>query len=356
MMIYMLLAISPLFFGTMANIIYPEVDAGKKRRKFVLIITGICLFLIIALRNKRLGSADSLQYYNYWELLSKFSFQQFLAYAETSRLEIGFLFCTWLLSHIPWFYAPQFIFVFSGMVIVICYGKFIYQNCDNLVLGYTMLICLGLFTFMIQGLRQAVAMSICMVSIQYCKERKLLKFLVLILCASLFHQTAIIFLITYLIPKFRMNIQSLLIALVMLISVIIFSNRIISIANNFFGMEYGIPVESGGFVALSIYIIILICGWIFAGKYRDDADYNFFFYLTFCGCGIYIVRYFGALAVERISFYFMAGQLIALPAMLRNFTKNSKNILLIIIIILNILLFLYRLNGSELIPYRFFWE
>ena len=74
------------------------------------------------------------------------------------------------------------------------------------------------------------------------------------------------------------------------------------------------------------------------------------------GCCFYLMRYLGALAVERVSFYFMFGQLVLLPQAIKCFDGNSKIIINTVVIVLSIALFIYRLSGSDLVPYMFFWQ
>lgn len=355
MLPYIMLSLAPLIWGFIGSALYPNSDLYWKRRKFITIATGICLFLMIALRSKDLGSTDSDQYYNLWKSLSGLSFDNFVFYVNNSRLEFGFLSVTWILSSVHIFSDPQFIFVFSGLLFSICIGKFIYENCDDVILSWTMFITLGLYTFMVQGLRQAIAISICISSISLCKERKFAKFLILVLIASLFHKTALVFLAVYFLYNRKMNSNSLLILLSVLIAVIGASQLILSVGNNLFGMNYEGAVDSGGFVAVAIYVITLLLAWLFRGESQEDPDYCFFFYLTFIGFAIYLLRYFGALALERISFYFMIGQIVSLPASLRHVSKG-KQIMILGIWFLSIMLFIYRIDGSSLIPYRFFWN
>lgn len=356
MLPYIMLALSPLGWKLIANSLYKNSNNHEYINRFVIVATGISLFLMIGLRSKELGSTDSRQYCYYWELLHEFSFEELVSYSKDSRLEIGFLGSVWLLSHIPLFAPSQYIFVISGFVISFCVCKFIYRYCDDVTLGLTMYICLGLYTFMVQGLRQAIAMSICMLAVRYCIERKLLKFILMVLLASLFHQTAIVFCIVYFLYGLNLEMRTLLHVSILCIIMAFFSTKIIDIMNSFFGMKYGIAVESGGFVAVAIYLIILILCGLLAGDNKKDLNYCFFFYLTLLGFSVYVVRYIGALAAERISFYFMIGQLISLPSTLRSMDAKSKKLLKIAIMGLSFLLFAYRLNGSNLLPYHFFWQ
>lgn len=349
---YIALSLSPVLWGILASLIYQSSRNIDKKRRLVVVLSGICIFAMIALRSRELGSLDSTIYYQHWETLSRLSFQELLLFIQTSRLEVGFLGACWLLSHIPCFVHPQYVFVFSGLIITIAYCRFILKYCDDVILGLTMFICLGLYSFLVQGMRQAIAMSICLMGIPFCRERKLIKFACTVAVAMLFHKIAVVFLVVYFLYNRKLDTKTLPITIGILVLVIMFSSQILGVANDVFDMSYGTAVETGGLIAVAIYVITLVVAWLFKGRNQWDKDYCFFYYITFWGGGLYILRYIGALAIERVSFFFMAGQLITLPNALRSI-KEGKALAAFAIWILSILLFLYRQNGSA---YYFFWQ
>lgn len=349
---YIAFSLSPLFWGFLASLMYQNSRNIDKERRLVAVLSGINIFVMIALRSQELGSQDSAIYYQYWETLSRLSFQELILFIKTSRLEVGFLGVCWLLSHIPCFVHPQYVFVFSGLIITIAYCRFILKYCDDVILGLTMFICLGLYSFLVQGMRQAIAMSICLMGIPFCRERKLIKFASTVAVAMLFHKTAVVFLVVYFLYNRKLDTKTLLITISILVLTIVFSSEILNVANDIFDMSYGIPVETGGWIAVAIYVITLVVAWIFRGCNQWDKDYCFFFYFTCLGGSLYIMRYIGALAIERVSFFFMAGQLATLPNALRSI-KDGKKLVIFAIWVLSILLFLYRQTGSV---YRFFWQ
>jgi ferrous iron transport protein B len=78
--------------------------------------------------------------------------------------------------------------------------------------------------------------------------------------------------------------------------------------------------------------------------------------LVVLGLLCYIMRYVGTLAAERISFYFMFGQVALLPNALSYFSDRDRRVVKLLAYILMIALFAYRLNGSDMVPFRFCWE
>lgn len=354
MIFYLSLACFPLLAGWICNINFQDKPQNFDKKLF-LFLCGTFLFLMLALKNNSVGSTDSLNYYNAWESVRPLSFGEFVEFQENDPMETGFLFSVWLLSKV--FYYPQFIFVCTGAFFTFAVCKFLYNNCDDLVLGFVMYITLGTYTFMSQGMRQACAMSICLLSVEFCKKRKFIPFLLLIVIAYQFHMTSFVFVVVYFIYGLKINYKNLSAVGIGVALLYIFKSKLIAFMNELIDTEYGSTVKSGGLVAVAVYVIIVAVSLIFSDeKLRGDKDYSFFFYLSVLGMFIYMLRYFGTQAAERISFYFLPMQAIILPAVIKNFDLKSRRLILLSVICLCILLFMYRLRGSDLLPYYFFWQ
>lgn len=353
MIFYLSLACFPLLAGWICNINFQDKPKDFDKRLF-LFLCGTFLFLMIALRSKDVGS-DSIGYYKKWEVVESLSFSEFVVFQENDPMETGFLFSIWLLSKV--FYYPQFVFVCTGALFTFAVCKFLYNNCDDLVLGFVMYITLGSYIFMVQGMRQACAMSICLLSVEFCKKRKFIPFLLLIALAYQFHMTSFVFVVVYFIYGLKIDYKSLSAVGIGVVLLFIFKSKLIAFMNNLIDTEYGSTVKSGGFVAVAVYVIIVAVALVFSDeKLRNDKNYSFFFYLSVLGMVIYLLRYFGTQAAERVSFYFLPMQAIVLPAVIKNFDLKSRRLIFLSVICLCILLFMYRLNGSNLIPYYLFWQ
>ena len=270
-------------------------------------------------------------------------------------MEKGYIITIWLLSHV--FKAPQFLFIITGLFYTFSVCLFLYKNCENLVVGLTMFICLGLYTFFFQGIRQAIAMCICLFAIELCKKRMFFPFVLLVLIAFLFHRSSIVFLLVYFFYGKRLDSIWTILIIIINILFVIFSRMFVGFGNDLLNKGYTQTVNSGGFVALLIYIIIV--GVAFAvglKKNGNNHEYSFFLYMTVFGGVLYLSRYFGALILERVSFYFMFGQCVLLPASIKGDEEKVRVSVSVIIIFLCLTLLIYRLRNSEFVPYLFFWQ
>lgn len=332
----------------------PHVNANQRTKSVFLMLCGVIMFLMIALRSQYIGSEDSSRYFVGWEEISKTTFSGMEQYVEDSRMEPLFLYTEWVLSHV--FIPAQFLFVFSGALFSVSVCRFVYKNCEDVVLGMTMYNTLGLFGFMIQGMRQSIAMSICLFAIEKCKKRELLQFVLLVILASLYHRSAIFFLIIYPFYGLKLNFKSCVILGAACTVLVASSGTLIQLGNEVVQAEYGHAVDSGGIVAALIYVLIIGAALFLSGKKRQEVDFSFFVIFTVFGMTLYMMRYFNAQVMERVSFYFMFGQLIVLPGTLRTFEKGWRQWATLGVMILCFLLSVYRNYNSELVPYDFFWQ
>lgn len=351
MLLYFLVAISPLVI----SYFFPKLNIDNKIKKRYLIVCGIVLVLFIGLRNKYLGSEDSLNYYNHMRQALLTS--SWASYYNPTGFETGFQLFVFTLSKI--FTSPQMLFVATAIIYTSSISYCIYKNSDNVTLSLVMYITLGMMQFQMQGMRQAIAMSICLFAFEVAKKNKLLPFILLILLASLFHRTSIIFILTYFVVFLPYNLGILSVFCVGAFILFLNSGYITQIANILFESEYTRTIDSGGFVATAIYVIILVLAMVFYRKdlhKKDNKTQSTIFYITFIAFVNYLMRYFGVGISERISFYFMYGQILLLPNTITNISKDYKKATTIGVYVMCILLFLYRLRGSEFIPYEFFWQ
>ena len=352
---YLFLATSPIWLMFIIETCYKKpIDSDKSVKKIYVFFCGLVLFIFIGFRNKELGSVDSANYYDNWLLLRDLPFKKLPYIMEESPMEDGYLFTIWCISRV--FYEPQFVFILSGLLFSIAVSKTVYVNSQNVMLSMVMYICLGLYIFMVQGLRQSIAISICLLATEYCKKRRLWPFLLCMLLAFCFHRSSIAFAIMYPLYGGRFGKKTKIGALALAGLLMVLSPVLISLGNEFLEREYTETAQSGALVASAIYVIIVAVGYLFTNDQNTDETYAFFMLMTMVGGSFYLMRYLGAQVLDRISFYFMMGQNIALPTVLNRFESDSKRILNIAVCLLSIALFVYRILTSYSTTYLFFWQ
>ena len=349
MLVYFVMSVTPLVLTPF----FPNINNNKRQKQLYCILVALVLFIFVGLRSKFLGSTDTYNYYNTMD--RAINANTWKAFYNVDGVETGFQIFVWCLSRI--FHDPQWLIVISSFIYIFSTTYLIYKTSEDVTISLIMYITLGLLLFEMQGMRQSIAMSICMFAYLFAKQKRLVPFAILVLLAMQFHQTAIVFFAVFPLMYLKDKASNIFLMIIASIVMMYFSKYIINYANNLFDRNYGVAVDSGGFIATAIYLLIISL-YLITFKNERKNNLHFDFYILVFASVCYIFRYIGSLAAERISFYFMFSQLIVLPNTVFKGMKKTRDIQLthLIICLLSILLFLYRLHGSGFVPYKFFFK
>lgn len=347
MTIYVFLAIFPFFLG----FFFPKLNEQKKQKRLYFIICGAVMLFIMGCRRYSLGSVDTYHYcLRMYQAINSETWQQFY---EPNLYEKGFQLFMFAASRV--FHHYQWILIVSSLFYIVSLFYFADHNSDDIPLSVTLYISLGLMIFELQGMRQAMAMSLCLFAYEQAKNRKFLRFLLLVMLASTFHRTAIIFIFVYWIAKLKMNKLNVPLIFCASLLVTIFPSSVVDLGNKVFNETYSGAVTSGGFVAVAIYgLALIVCG-LYYTTYDDNVQSPLVLILM-AGTFTYVMRYTGVQVAERISFYFAFSQIALIPLAAKLVVPRDRLFVRIMIVALATGLFAYRLGDSGFLPYAFFWS
>ena len=347
MIVYIFLALSPVLLG----LFFPQINTSRKQKYIYFFLCGLIMLTFMGLRDKGLGSGDSLHYYQTMERALESS--TWLDFYDPELYEAGYQMFVFLLSRIV--HHPQWIFVASSLIYIVSLFFFVNKNSDDIPLSITLYVSLGLMTFQMQGMRQAIAMSICLFAFEFAKQRKLIRFILLVSFAAMFHSTAIVFFAVYWLATLKMKRRNILLVAVLSAIGVSLSNILVEIGNQIFDKDYSGVFTSGGAIATAIYVITVAVAVMYLYYFENhNKDVYFLLLIIIVATAIYIMRYVGVQIAERVSFYLTFPQIVLLPLVGKMFVKQEKAIVNMIIAALAVGLFAYRLQGSEFLPYAFF--
>ena len=171
-----------------AIIIYLNGTSKNRDKLYTFLIMGILLFMS-AFRSINVGN-DTDEYIAIFNEVKLNGIGNLL-----DRYEIGYLLLNQLASTI--FKSPQSIIIITSIYIFYGYSKFIYENSNNKWLSIYIFFMLPYFSFSMSGIRQAIAIVILFNAYKYLKLQRKLSFLISVILAATFHNTAIIFILAY---------------------------------------------------------------------------------------------------------------------------------------------------------------
>lgn len=355
-MVLLLLPISVLALKLYTSYLFEN----KAEKRAFIIVSFLMIVFFVGLRSVYSGSMDTLMYSRMFDAATRTpNFINFLSTREISledywREEGSFYLLVWLISRFT--DNVQIFLVVITAIMTGCVFKFISVHSENFMLSCIIYICLGSMTFSMNGMRQALAMSICLLAYGFAVNKKFVPFLLIVLFAMTFHISAFIFLLVYPLSNFsKLHFVPLLIAGGLFIA---FSSKLAVLYDSLTGKEYalGESMEGGGFVTVAIYLLVVVLVMLFYKNFEiESSKIEPLFALCFVGLVIYSTRYFSTQIFERISYYFYYFVILLIPKLSRVFKEKDRPIYSLIVYILAIALFAYRIASSSMTNYQLFF-
>lgn len=350
------------FMPFIGNCIFSLINMpAKKKRTAYIWVCGIFIVFVMGLRWRYTGSGDTDAYCMLIEsirvngLSLSGYIKKILAGKMLLSSEIGFYSFAWIIA--KFFYDPQYLIFFSSVIVTACVMRFIHLHSKDYGISVTMYICLGLFTFNMNGMRQALAMAICLIAYDFIVQKRFIPFVLTVLVAMSFHKSAIVFLPFYLIAYVKYNFWHVSIFLGIIALFYSLSDVFVEVFNDAADKSYDATesFESGGIIVVGIYACILLLTLIYRKSLDGDTAKRCFF-LTITGLTLYCARYFSTGIYERMSYYFFYYSILLLPAVISKAPKEERLLVKAGIIFLSIALFIYRINKGEFAEFKLFFN
>lgn len=273
--------------------------------------------------------------------------------------ELGYVYLNVLLSY---FTANRYVFIF--VLTLIIYALY-YIDIKRYASDYRMalLLFLGLlFFFTFTYLRQMIGVGIAGLSLKYVYERKLWKFVICILLAALFHNSAIILFPIYIIPsrKYSVGVVIVLMLICLLIGVSGISSSLFEAYSSTSGLEERttkyIEETSGFRIAYLLEAIFFL--WLILANYgkvgtdkRQIVLLNVA--LTFCAILLLFIRSENG---GRLGWFFIMGLIATLTTILVKQQKIVFNRTMVCALVLFLYLRIVLFWGIFLYPYKTFFN
>lgn len=332
------------------------LPAKSKSKNIFVFLAGFTLFLIASFRSINFGS-DTIGYVSRYISLTYVSLSELWTnvLSQTGKDPFFYLFAK--LISLTGANYQIWLAVMAG-IFCLSISKLINNYSNEAYMSYVALISLGYFYFSLTGLRQTMALAMIVLSYKYLIDRKLLPFVVLVLIGSLFHSSALIFLIAY--PLAYMNVgwkQISGIAISLILSyfykdIIILLLKYFNMADKYeYYLTHGTSLTISGFVIqLAIY---LFCLFYKKDVLKSDLSNLSLYNLLFLGL---VLQSFSAVIAEffRISMYFSLFGIILIPKSIA--TIKDKNLKAITYFFILLVLLGYIFWTGSFNEFRLFWQ
>jgi len=309
-------------------------EQSKSNKSIVLIF--ICFFLILIIGFRHEVGCDWEPYIRYIHLLAKMNLAEVLAYSPQD--DLGHKLTNWLFSRFSYdIYAVNSIY---GLIFI--FGLYKFAKNENSPYLVFAIAATYLLTVVVMGYsRQGVAIGIILYAITFLNKGKILKVMILLLIASLFHKTALL-----MAPFFLLNEKYLSNKFLFTLLIIFFLWFIFSEASSYkldaLYRDYIVDQmkSDGTYYRLFINLLPAFFLLLLKKKWKKNYnDYNFYYYLTLASIVSFIFVEFFSTAIDRLSLYFIPLQLAVfsrLPILTKKYLKPNLTKIIIIIYYSNI--------------------
>lgn len=268
MVAYYIVGVMAVMLGFMSYFI-PErkLESLENRRKLInkhdwyFIAVALFLFVLLVLEDTS-SNSDLLKSYEPAFYRQEYRTLDYYISRYPSVKDPVYHICTLLFQRLgfsfyTWKALVAFLFVFSTYRLIHHYSK-------NPSLSYLVIISLGLFNFSLSAMRQTIALSILCFSYEFLKEKKLLRFMLIVGIAALFHRTVFIFLLAYPVYHLRAKKSTIPILAAVGTLIIVFSKQLTEIYIQWFGLEDTYSDYFDSDRGLTIWgVVILALIWVY---------------------------------------------------------------------------------------------
>ncbi|WP_415967649.1 EpsG family protein [Faecalitalea cylindroides] len=351
MLVYFLLVVITVF----SYFLMIQLNINKSQRdKITITIFFLGYLLLLCLRDIDVG-IDTKQYYKYFTSIQNLSFSHALLYSD---FEIGFAFLSKIIS----FFGDFRLYLIIISLIVIMPVLYLYKNeAKGAMFCVSFFLISLLFEMFFSGMRQSIAIAVAVPAYYCAKNKNILRFILIICVAMLFHKSSVILFVLYPLMNLKFTKKWLWIIIPSLI--IIYFNRdilfqfVLSIAGPEYSYKYSYLTGTSGQVGLLLlFILLLIYSFVILDEKKAtpiEIGLRNILLLSVC------IQMFAPLnpTISRINYYFILFIPVAITRINNCCKIQWKQIMYIAIVIMPIFFTFYffcmKTDSLEVFKYSF---
>lgn len=261
--VLILVFLYPFFFR------FHENDLKWKKQSYAYeFLVAIILILVVGLRKKTVGIDSS----GYAWTFRRYSITPLSRYSFGFFDEPGYALLNWFLGNKLHAGYPV-LFLVCGAISVAPVAVLIHKHSDYPELSWCFFLFFGFYTFAFSTMRQALATGITVLAFLCIPKKKPLRFVLLVLLAMMFHQTAIIFLPMYWLRRFKISWRNAFLFLVLGVLIYIFKTPIMAFLNEH-STNYYSERDTGGMNQFFFIVLILISAVVMKEEFVESNPIN----------------------------------------------------------------------------------
>lgn len=254
-----------------------------------------------------------------------------------STVEIGWLILNKIISLLT--SSTQFLLIVDSFIILYCYASVIKRNSYAAWLSVFIILC-TIYPQSLLVLRQHTAMAICMLAIQPIIDRKLIKFISIVILATLFHNTAASFLPLYFLYYLRIDKKFYLTMLVTEGALMFIGTQLLInlMGAGLFTKDYGNYFEDtdrlNNYTGFFIAVAELIFFMFFVRPNKETTGIEKVLYIMML-MSVIFTSLGGVIPIGgRLSKYYSIANIIAMPICVKHSSLKYRTLIVFVIVLL----------------------
>lgn len=327
----------------------------KKQRCIQSVASCIGLLFLLGFHSPKLGCDVNVAYVPAFEHTDA----TFIISPDDAiyGFELGYMNYMALIHH---FTNDVQVFLFiTALVVVIPIVYLIYKYSKNVMFSILIYTSWYLYYFSFSGLRQAIAIGLCAIATNFLFKRKLVPFVAIVYAASLFHTSALLFIIAYPLYVYRISNNRLLIFSLLAVCVLVFfQNSMQLVAMILFGADnrYADRFTNTEFAGFTIAIVYF--AFALYQMYVDKKSNNPYLPILIL-LGVIQTTGIYSQTIPRLAYYFIPIFALSFPEVLNMVNdRKTKMISQCFFIVIFVSFFMMQANRHylDVTPFKFFWE
>ncbi len=338
-----------LFFLIFINLLF------SKKKKLACIFSSIFLLFIIYIKSPFLGESDTLTIYypRFMRIISMSFFETYNYFAQTD-----FIVAFYLITKIFTFFSNNYslYLMFCSTPLIIAFSKMVYKHSNNVLLSYVIFFSL-FYPWSWIILKHSISWGILILAFDSLLENKIKKYIILTLIASLFHPSALVFLILYFVLKMDVKKFHIIILILSFFLSFFFYKNISDIIFYFVKSGHYLMYEGKsamfGVMGMLVYIFMFLFSTFFLSHQNKDIVLKKIYNTCWLGT-IFVVFAYVIWDIYRIGMFFSIFYSLLIPLAISHIKhKQTREIINFILLIIFSLYGIKTFTNLNLLPIIF---
>lgn len=360
---YYVLMIIPFFIAAAETMLQPNQKHFFKKKQLSnksILVFFVIWGLMLSLRHPIKCGFDLPNYQYMFSITAELDFLDVFSFYPTERLYFTF---NWLIAHI----YPDFrlFLIVTSLLCSGVVGWFYYKESELAPLTILLFVTNACFVMFYSGLRQSLAMLFVIPAYYMTKQKRLVPFILIVLLAKCFHNSATVMLLLYPIYHTPLRSKHFILVILLVVFFFIFKSQIFTTVVPFLNDKYSGAVigETNGYTVWIMFILLLVYSFLVFDDSKMDAEClglrNILVIMT-------LIQGFAPIfaTAMRMNYYFILIFPIIIPKLMNHPKVGYENMIQFskwfMILLLTIFFFVSRVSSGNpslgAYPYVAFWE